>query len=73
MPDKKIDIRVLPVWLQYVVALMIVAIIGGMAWLVGRDQLVPDWMQHRLIPALGWIYLILLAVALIRWIINKRR
>jgi hypothetical protein len=72
MPDKKIDLRVLPVWLQYIIALTVVAIVAGLAWLVGRDQPVPDWIQHGLIPALGWIYLALLAAALLRWIIKKR-
>jgi hypothetical protein len=52
-------------------ALAIVAAVVLLAWHVGRDRPVPAWISDRLVPALGWIYLALVAVALVH-LIRKR-
>lgn len=73
MPDEPIDLRRLPVWLQYLIALSVVALVGGAAWLVGRDRPVPLWITHYLVPALGAIYLLLLVARLVRWARRRRQ
>ncbi len=68
MTGKNIDLRKLPAWLQYVIALSVVGIVVPAAWIVGRDQPVPSWITTKLIPALGWLYLVLFVyVILHRW------
>lgn len=72
MPDQPIDLRRLPTWLQYLIALSVVALVGGAAWLAGRDRPVPFWITHYLVPALGVIYLVLLVARLARWAWRRR-
>lgn len=38
-----------------------------LAWWLGRDDPVPGWIAHGLVPALGWIYIALVVVALAGW------
>jgi len=56
--------------------LAIASAVGGavvtLAWFVGRDDPVPDWISKGLVPALGWIYLAMLAVALVHWLRRRR-
>jgi len=59
MARRGINLRALPVWLQYAIALVVIALVVSLAWLVGRDRPVPGWLTHRFIPALGWVYLAL--------------
>lgn len=64
MPDDKIDLRRLPSWLQYLISLSVVALVVGAAWFVGRDEPIPRWISHFLIPGLGVLYIILVVAAL---------
>lgn len=72
MSRRRVDLRTLPVWLQYLIALTVAAMVMAAAWLVGRDEPVPYWIKNYLVPALGWIYLLLLAIVIIDWL-RKRQ
>ena len=67
---RDIDLRRLPPYLRYPLALSIVAAVSALAWYVGRDRPVPAWIQHGM-PALGWIYLALLAVVVVQRLIRR--
>ena len=77
MNKNKIDLRALPTWLKYVISLTVIIPVMGAAWIVGRDEPVPGWLQHRLIPILGWIYigccLYLIIYHLARRLAKRRR
>jgi hypothetical protein len=64
MPRKVVNLRTLSPWLQYSIALAVVAVVVGLAWLVGRDTPMPAWVTDVLVPALGWLYLIFFVFAL---------
>ena len=72
MSRKKVDLRTLPAWLYYIVALVVTVAIMIVAWIVGRDRPIPDWIENYLIPSLGWVFLLFLAVAIIGWLLKKR-
>lgn len=73
-PRTRIDLRrSLPARWRYAVALLIVGVVVAGAWWVGRDRPVPEWIGGTLVPALGWVYLLLLAVVLLRWLQRRRR
>jgi hypothetical protein len=72
MTRKRIDLRVLPVWLQLMITLSVVFVVVAAAWLVGRDQPVPTWIFTGLAPVLGIIYLVLLIFGII-YRLNKRK
>jgi peptidoglycan/LPS O-acetylase OafA/YrhL len=61
----------LPRWVRWTLALTIVAAVFMAAWVVGRDDPIPEWISRGLVPALGWAYLVLLAVAGVH-LIRKR-
>jgi peptidoglycan/LPS O-acetylase OafA/YrhL len=68
MSEKPFDLRRLPVWLQYLISLSALAVVVTAAWLIGKDQPVPSWLITKMIPTLGWIYIVLLVVAMVsRW------
>jgi Mn2+/Fe2+ NRAMP family transporter len=69
--DPGIDLRRLPSWAQYALSLTLVGIITAAAWLVGRNQPIPDWIEHVLIPALGWFYVVLLVFLAIRLVLRR--
>ncbi len=66
-PRRKVDLRLLPGWMQYVIALSVVAVVVTAAWIVGSDRPVPAWITRYLVPALGAFYLILCAIVLAGW------
>ncbi len=66
-----INLRNLPAWLQYLIALTVVALVGGAAWLAGRDDPLPAWVTSYLIPAITVLYVALLAVAVARRLRRK--
>lgn len=37
------------------------------AWWVGRNDPVPAWITTGLVPALGWIYIALVVIAVAGW------
>jgi len=60
---RKIDLHKQPAPIRYAIALAVVAIVVTAAWFVG-DRKVPSWIEVDLVPALGWVYLGLLVIAL---------
>ncbi|HEY8735630.1 MAG TPA: hypothetical protein VIO62_01155 [Candidatus Dormibacteraeota bacterium] len=71
VPRRRVDLGTLPAWAQYLIALIVVAVIGGAAWLIGRGRPTPSWFQGA-IPVLGWIGVAALAYLVVRQIIKKR-
>jgi heme A synthase len=72
MSHDPIDLRTLPVWLQYVISLTVVAVVAAAAWVIGKDQPVPNWLTTKMIPALGWVYIGLFTTVMIgRWVGKK--
>ena len=71
MPRMRVNLRTLPVWLQYVISLSAVALVVTAAWIVGRDRPIPFWITHYLIPILGWTYIALLVFLAIRWFARR--
>ncbi len=71
LPRRRVDLRTLPPWAQYTIALAVVAVVGGVAWLVGRGRPTPSWFQG-VIPILGWIGVAAL-VYLAVWQLLKKR
>ena len=65
MERKRMDLDRLPTWLQYIVALAVTAVVVIAAWLVGRDNPVPAWIDNYLIPGLGWVGLCLIVVIVV--------
>ncbi|HWK90208.1 MAG TPA: hypothetical protein VNP72_09440 [Longimicrobium sp.] len=59
-----VDLRRMPWPLRYGLSLLIIAAVVAAAWFMGRDDPVPSWISHRLVPILGWTYLALVAIAL---------
>ena len=71
---KNVNLRNLPVWVQYTISVTVVVSVGITAWLVGQDQPVPGWIREYLIPALSGLFVILfiwLAINRIIEISNK--
>jgi hypothetical protein len=64
----KMDMRSLATRVQYAIVLAVMIPIAAFAWVVGRDDPVPDWINAFLIPALGWLGLILIAIVIADWI-----
>jgi len=63
-PRRRVDLRRLPRWQQYALALAVTAAVVVAAWLVGGDEPVPAWVSELLVPALGWLVLAIVAGAL---------
>ena len=72
MSRNKLDLNRLPRWLQYLIAVVLVVVVGGAGWYVGRDRPTPYWIQHYLIPGLGWLGLLLIVLAVADWIRRRR-
>jgi hypothetical protein len=63
----RIDLKKLPVWQQYVIALVVVTIVVAAAWAIGRNTAVPVWITNYFVPLSGWIgILVLLYLFLVR-------
>ena len=68
MARKFINLGRLPRWLQTALALGVVALVAALAWRAGGDVPPPPWVVEWLNPALGWLAIVLVAVALlVRW------
>lgn len=68
-----VDLHRLPWPLRYGLALLVVAAVVAAAWFIGRDDPVPRWINHWLVPVLGWTYLALIAIALGSAVRRRRR
>lgn len=75
MPRKHVDLHVLPTWLQYLIALTIVAIVVIAAWLVSHGAPTPasNWIAHTLAPILGWLFIILVVFLIINRTMKSRK
>ena len=73
MKRNKIDLTQLPKWQQYLIALVIVAIVVAAALVTGKDNPVPAWISQYLIPGLGWLGLILILLAVGDWVGKRLR
>lgn len=58
------DLHRLPWPLKYGLSALVIAGVATAAWFVGRGRPVAPWIGRWLIPALGWAWLALAAVAL---------
>ena len=72
-PRIRIDLRKgLSATARYTLAIAIVVAVSLVAWYVGRDNPTPPWISEGLVPALGWIYLVLVAIAAVYWVRQLR-
>jgi peptidoglycan/LPS O-acetylase OafA/YrhL len=69
---RRVDLRRLPRWQQYAIALAVTAAVVVAAWLVGGDEPVPAWVSELLVPALGWLVLAIVAGALAVRLLGRR-
>lgn len=72
MSRDPVDLRQLPIGIQYLISLSVVTVVVIAAWLVGRNQPVPTWLTTHLIPALGWLYIVLFSYVIIIRLFNKK-
>lgn len=73
-PRIRFDLRALPTPLRYLLALGIVLLTVTLASHFGHDDPVPRWISDKLVPALGWIYLFLVSVAIAhQWRQRRKR
>lgn len=71
MSREKIDLKTLPPWIQYLIAIITAIIVFALAWQVGKDKPIPDWIQNYIMPNLGWVGIVLLGYFFTRWVVNK--
>ncbi len=71
MTANKVNVRQLAPR-QYVVAILVMAVVAAAGWYIGRDRPVPHWIQAYLIPGLAWFGLVLIVLALVDWIRRRR-
>ncbi len=62
-PRTFINLGRLPPWLQTLIALAVVALVAGLAWWVRRDQPPAAWITDRIVPVLGWLFILLAVIA----------
>ena len=69
------NLRQLPTWLQYLIALTVVAIVVIAAWLVSRGAptSASNWIVHTLAPILGWLFIILVVFLIILRVMKRRK
>jgi hypothetical protein len=72
MPRKPTDLQALPRWAQYTIAAVLMGAITIAGYFSGRDQPTPEWIKTGLIPTLGWLGLLLIAIVLVSWFRRRR-
>lgn len=72
VPRRRVDIRRLPYGLGYVIALAVVAVVVGLAWLAASDQPAPDWWERFASPAILWVSPALFVLLVWRWVRRLR-
>jgi len=55
MPRIRVDLKRLPLALQYAIAVAVAAGVMTMAWRVGRHRPTPAWLTDVLIPIWQWV------------------
>ena len=71
MNRDKINLHRSPVWFKYLISLLVIALVVGAAMIFGGDKPAPHWITHRLIPVLGWVYIVLVAYLIIYYIVRR--
>jgi len=61
----------LPVWLYFLIALKVAAIVIVIAWLVEHTTPIPSSIQSILMPFLGWTALTICLWTIMRRVIKK--
>ena len=69
---KKVNLRELSPAIRYLIAITIVIIVFLLAWLQGKDQPIPNWIENGLIPILGWVFIGVMLLVTYRWIKARR-
>jgi hypothetical protein len=65
-PYRRVDLHKLPVWIQYVIALVTVAVVVGLALAFsGGEDETPSWLTDTLPPVLGALAIVVGAGLLI--------
>lgn len=59
--------------LKYVPALVLVSTVCLLAWFIGRDNPIPAWIEHGLVPALGWVALALISIVILDLVLKARK
>lgn len=76
-PRIVINLRLLPLWLQYVIALVVVAGVLILVWHTRAERPVPNWFSHYVLPAIQWgggaILILVLAYGAVRWLGQGRK
>lgn len=67
MARKKVDLTVLPIWLQYTIALIVVAVVVTLALKFGSTDNVPVWVEKYLIPIVIFVGLVVLGHNIFTW------
>ena len=60
-------------WFPYITATIVTGAIALAGYLVGRNRPVPPWIETFLIPALGWLGVVLIVLAAADWLRQRRR
>lgn len=62
-----VNLRRLPLWIQYFIALSVSALVMYIAWRVGRDRPAPGWLSPMMSV---WFYVgpALIVFFLVRWL-----
>lgn len=68
-----INLRKLPIWLQYLISLSVVGIVVMFAYLSSKDRSIPIWIEAYLIPILSWTFLILFISVIVDKIFPKSK
>ncbi len=64
-PYRRVDLHKLPVWIQYVIALVTVAVVVGLALAFSGEDETPSWLTDTLPPILGALAIVVGAGLLI--------
>lgn len=72
LPRRQVDLRTLPSWAQYVIALSTVAVVVALAWQFGGDEPPPTWASDGVVPVLAWVFIASLAATLILKLVRKK-
>jgi peptidoglycan/LPS O-acetylase OafA/YrhL len=69
---RRVDLGRLPRWLQYLIALAVVAVVVTAAWRSGGRTPPPAWAEGPMVTALGVLFLVLLTIGLGSRLLRRR-
>ncbi len=53
-----------------VTTIVLMTTIATAGYLTGRNRPTPPWIEHYLIPGLGWLGLVLIMIVVVDWLRN---